>query len=142
MYRLTLKVTCMDCRIEPAAAFGIDLGDAHVIRNAGGSAREALRHLVFSNQLLGTTQIFVIKHTDCGLSVNTNESIVQAIRKNLGEEALADLNGLEWYPFVDVEQGVKDDLAFLKASKSIPKEINVSGWVYDVETGKVKPVGN
>ncbi|KAL9626683.1 MAG: hypothetical protein Q9204_007117, partial [Flavoplaca sp. TL-2023a] len=65
-----------------------------------------------------------------------------AIVKNLGEEALEDLNGLGWYPFVDVEQGVKDDVAFLKASKAIPKHINVSGWVYDVETGKVKPVAN
>lgn len=86
----------MDVRIDPAAAFGIDLGDAHVIRNPGGSAREALRGLVFSNQLLGTTQIFVIKHTHCGLSVNTNDSINQVIEKNLGEAALAELNGLEF----------------------------------------------
>ncbi|CAO1597449.1 hypothetical protein XANCAGTX0491_001256 [Xanthoria calcicola] len=114
----------------------------HVIRNAGGSDREALRSLVFSNQLLGTTEIFVIKHTHCGLSVNTNDSINQTIAKNLGEDALAEFNGLDWFPFAEPEQGVKDDIAFLKASKAIPESIDISGWVYDVETGKVGPVRN
>ncbi|CAL8579202.1 hypothetical protein XPA_004953 [Xanthoria parietina] len=76
-------VTCMDVRLDPAAVFGIELGDAHVIRNAGGSAREALRSLIFSNQLLGTTEIFVIKHTHCGLSINTNDSITKQSRRIL-----------------------------------------------------------
>lgn len=141
-HRLTLTVTCMDVRLDPAAAFGINLGDAHVIRNAGGSAREALRSLVFSNQLLGTTEIFVIKHTHCRLSVNTNDSINQTIAKNLGEDALAEFNGLDWFPFAEPEQGVKDDIAFLKASKAIPESFTISGWVYDVGTGKVGPVRN
>ncbi|KAL8668422.1 MAG: hypothetical protein Q9168_006946 [Polycauliona sp. 1 TL-2023] len=138
---LTSKVTCMDCRFDPATAFGINLGDAHTIRNPGGSAREALRGLVFSNQLLGTNQIFVVKHTKCGISINTNHTITQKIAKNLGEAALAEFDRLEWFPFVDPEQGVKDDVAFLKASKAIPSSINVSGWVYDVDTGKIKSVG-
>ncbi|KAL8766739.1 MAG: hypothetical protein Q9209_006561 [Squamulea sp. 1 TL-2023] len=133
-------VTCMDCRIDPVSAFGISLGDAHVIRNAGGSAREALRSLVISEQLLGTTEVFLIKHTHCGMSGITNDLIDQTILKNLGAAALAELNGLDWHPFADLEQGVRDDVAFLKASKAIPKSVNVSGWVYDVETGKVKPV--
>ena len=60
-------VTCMDARIDPAAAFGIALGDAHVIRNAGGNARDALRSLVISEQLLGTNEILLIKHTGCGM---------------------------------------------------------------------------
>ena len=64
---LTCAVTCMDARIDPAAAYGINLGDAHVIRNAGGSARDALRSLVISEQLLGTKEILLIKHTGCGM---------------------------------------------------------------------------
>ena len=140
--KLTLTVTCMDVRLDPAAVFGIELGDAHVIRNAGGSAREALRSLIFSNQLLGTTEIFVIKHTHCGLSINTNDSINQTIAKNLGEDALAEFDELGWFPFAEPEQGVKDDIMFLKQSKAIPESMTISGWVYDVETGKVGPVRN
>lgn len=79
-----------------------------------------------------------IKHTHCGLSVNTNDSINQTIAKSLGEVALAELNGLDWFPFTDAEKGVKDDVTFLKASKAIPESVDISGWVYDVETGKVR----
>ncbi|KAL8804270.1 MAG: hypothetical protein Q9200_005891, partial [Gallowayella weberi] len=98
-------VTCMDCRIDPAAAFGITLGDAHVIRNAGGSARDALRSLVLSEQLLGTTEIFIIKHTHCGMAGITNEAINATVLKNLGAGALAELGGIDWLPFADLEQG-------------------------------------
>lgn len=132
----------MDCRIDPAIAFGISLGDAHVIRNAGGSARDALRSLVISEQLLQTTEVFVIKHTHCGMSGITNEMINRTVAKNLGAAALAELNGLDWLPFADLEDAVRDDVAFLKASKAIPDSVKISGWVYDVETGKVKPVGS
>ncbi|KAL8812441.1 MAG: hypothetical protein Q9223_007290, partial [Gallowayella weberi] len=99
----------MDCRIDPAAAFGITLGDAHVIRNAGGSARDALRSLVLSEQLLGTTEIFIIKHTHCGMAGITNEAINATVLKNLGAGALAELGGIDWLPFADLEQGVRDD---------------------------------
>ena len=98
-------VTCMDCRIDPSSAFGIDLGDAHVIRNAGGSAREELRSLVISEQLLGTNEIFVIKHTHCGMMGLTNESISAVIAKNLGAAALDELKGLDWRGFPDLETG-------------------------------------
>ncbi|KAL8761656.1 MAG: hypothetical protein Q9184_002240 [Pyrenodesmia sp. 2 TL-2023] len=133
-------VTCMDCRIDPALAFGINLGDAHVMRNAGGSAREELRSLVISQQLLQTTEIFVIKHTHCGMLGITNDSMNQVVAKNLGPEALAELNGLEWLGFADLDQAVRDDVAFLEASKAIPDYVKVSGWVYDVETGRVRSV--
>ena len=130
----------MDCRIDPAEAFGIALGDAHVIRNAGGSAREGLRSLVISEQFLGTTEIFVIKHTECGMLGLTKEKAESTISKNLGAEALAELSGLDWLGFPDLEQAVKDDVAFLNKSKAIPDSVIVSGWVYDVKTGKVKAV--
>lgn len=133
-------VTCMDARIDPASAFGISLGDAHVIRNAGGSAREALRSLVISEQLLGTTEIVLIKHTGCGMLTFSNQDALGVVAQNLGAEGEAELDGLDFLPFGNLEQGVKDDVAFLKGSKAIPDSVSVSGWIYEVETGKVKSV--
>lgn len=138
-YELTLTVTCMDCRIDPYAAFGIANGDAHIIRNAGGSAREAFRSLVISEQLLGTTEVFVVKHTECGM-LTTNENIESVIAKNLGAEAAAEVDGVDWLAFGDLEQAVRDDVAFLNKSKAIPDSVVVSGWVFEVESGRVRRV--
>lgn len=135
-----LKVTCMDARIDPAAAYGINLGDAHVIRNAGGNARDALRSLVISEQLLGTTEILLVKHTGCGMLTFKNEDAHAVVEKNLGAEGKAELSGLDFQPFPDLDQGVKDDVEYLKASKAIPESVTISGWVYEVETGKVRSV--
>lgn len=77
----------MDARIDPAAAYGIDLGDTHVIRNAGGNARDALRSVIISNQLLGTTEIILIKHTGCGMLTFQNADARGVVEKNLGAEA-------------------------------------------------------
>ncbi|KAI4217990.1 MAG: hypothetical protein LQ349_008921 [Xanthoria aureola] len=138
-------VTCMDCRIDAYSAFGITPGDAHVIRNAGGSARDALRSLVISQQLLQTTEVFIIKHTHCGMQGLTNDAVNATVVKNLGPEALAELdavhcNKFDWLPFADLKQGIKDDVAFLKSSRAISRSVHVSGWIYDVETGKVNRV--
>lgn len=130
----------MDARIDPAAAFGISLGDAHVIRNAGGNARDALRSLVISEQLLGTQEILLVKHTGCGMLTFKNEDAHAVVEQNLGPEGQKALDGLDFQPFGDLEQGVKDDVAYLKESKAIPDAVTVSGWVYEVETGRVKSV--
>ena len=130
----------MDARIDPFSAYGISLGDAHVIRNAGASAREALRSLVISQQLLGTNEILVIKHTGCGMLTFKNEEAHVVVEKHLGAEGKKELEGLDFQPFPDLEKAVKDDVAFLKASKAIPESVTMSGWVYDVETGKVKSI--
>jgi carbonic anhydrase len=133
----------MDARIDPAAAFGISLGDAHVIRNAGGSCRAALRDLVLSQQLLGTTEILLIKHTGCGMLTFKNEDAVAIVRKNLGNEAVwelgAFLNG-DFIPMRDLEKGIMDDIEWVRGCKLIPKLIGISGWIYEVETGKVRRV--
>lgn len=134
------EVTCMDARIDPAAAYGINLGDAHVIRNAGGNAKDALRSLVISEQLLGTNEILLIKHTGCGMLTFKNEDAHAVVEKNLGSKGKAELSGLDFQPFQDLHQGVKDDVAYLKSSKAIPDSVTVSGWVYEVETGKVRSV--
>ena len=132
----------MDARIDPASAYGITLGDAHVIRNAGASARDALRSLVISEQLLGTEEILLIKHTGCGMLTFKNEDGVAVVKKNLGEEVVQELGAFksDFITFPDLEGAVKEDVDFLKGSKLIPEKIKVSGWVYEVETGKVRSV--
>ena len=79
-----LVLTCMDARIDPAAAFGIELGDAHVIRNAGALAQDALRSIVISQQLLGTQEILLVKHTGCGMLTFQNNDAYEIVKKNLG----------------------------------------------------------
>ncbi len=130
----------MDARIDPASAYGIPLGDAHIIRNAGGSARDALRSLVISEQLLGTTEILVIKHTGCGMLTFKNDDVHAVVEKNFGAEAKKELAGLDFQPFSNLEQAVEDDVKYLKESKAIPESAVVSGWVYEVETGKIRSV--
>ena len=132
----------MDARIDPASAYGISLGDAHVIRNAGGNAQDALRSLVISEQLLGTEEILLIKHTGCGMLIFKNEDAVGLVRNNLGEEAVKELAAFQgdFKAFPDLETAVKSDVQLLKESKLIPDKVKISGWIYEVETGKVRSV--
>ncbi|HJT56842.1 MAG TPA: carbonic anhydrase [Ktedonobacteraceae bacterium] len=129
-------LTCMDARIEPAGALGIQEGDAHVIRNAGGRASEGLRSLIISEQLLGTNEIVVIHHTDCGMLTFSNEDLRTKVKQDLH----ADADDIDFLPFSDVEQSVRDDVAFLRNSPFIPQNITISGFVYDVKSGKLLPV--
>ncbi|KAI0133736.1 carbonic anhydrase [Xylariales sp. AK1849] len=135
-----LVLTCMDARIDPASAFGIDLGDAHVVRNAGASAKDALRSIIISQQLLGTKEIILVKHTGCGMLTFSNEDAHGIVKKNLGPAASAEIEKLDFLPFTEVDQAVKDDVAFLKKTDTIPDNVTVSGWVYEVETGKTRQV--
>jgi len=137
-----LVLTCMDARIDPARAFGIDLGDAHVIRNAGAIAQDALRSIVISEQLLGTQEIVLVKHTGCGMLTFKNEDAYNLVEKNLGPEAVAELKSrdTDFFAFPDLERAVEDDVKFLKSTKLIPDSVAISGWVYEVETGKTRRV--
>lgn len=130
----------MDARIDPAAAYGIDLGDAHVIRNAGGNACDALRSIVISQQLLGTREILLVKHTGCGMLTFTNEDAHAVVAQNLGPTAAAELATLDFQPFPDLEAAVKDDVEFLRNQSAVPKDVALSGWIYDVTTGKVNQI--
>lgn len=135
--RKVAVVTCMDARLDPAKFLGLSIGDAHVIRNAGGRVSDdAIRSLVISQRLLGTTEIVVIHHTDCGMLTFSNEQLTTKILEDLG----SDTTGQDFLPFTDLEQSVRDDIAAIKSSPLIPDSIPVSGAVYDVKTGKLSPV--
>ncbi|KAK4149768.1 carbonic anhydrase [Chaetomidium leptoderma] len=137
-----LVLTCMDARIDPARAFGIDLGDAHVIRNAGASAADALRSIIISQQLLGTHEIVLVKHTGCGMLTFGNGDAYGLVGQNLGQDAVEELRQKEFdfLPFPELEKAVVEDVAFLKGSKLVPESVAISGWVYEVETGKTRRV--
>jgi carbonic anhydrase len=130
-------LTCMDARLDPARFLGLEEGDAHVIRNTGGRASDdAIRSLTISEQLLGTNEVVVIHHTDCGMLTFSNEDL----RKKLKQELNADAEHIDFLPFKNLEQSVRDDVATVKNSPFIPKNIEVSGFIYDVRSGRLLPV--
>jgi len=130
-------LTCMDARLDPARFLGLEVGDAHVIRNAGGRASEdAIRSLAISQQLLGTNEVVVIHHTDCGMLTFSNEDL----RKKLKQELNVDAEHIDFLPFKNLEQSVRDDVATIKNSPLLLKNIEVSGFIYDVKSGRLLPV--
>jgi carbonic anhydrase len=129
-------VTCMDARMLPARMLGLAEGDANVIRNAGGSAREALRSLVVSQRLLGTREVAIVKHTDCGLLGVTNQDLREKVRRDLG----ADAGAIDFLPFSSLGDAVRDDVRFLRSSPLIPKDVLIRGFIYDVKSGHVREV--
>jgi carbonic anhydrase len=135
--RKVAVLTCMDARIHDAPALGLAIGDAHVIRNAGGRASDdAIRSLIISSRLLGTREFVVIHHTDCGMLTFTNEQL----RAQLAEQAGADASSIDFLPFSDLEASVRDDVERINASPFIDTTIPVSGLIYDVQTGRLRPV--
>jgi carbonic anhydrase len=129
-------VTCMDARLDPAKALGLSEGDAHVIRNAGGRAHEALRSLVISQRLLGTREVVVIHHTDCGMLTFTDDELRTKVREDLGTDA----SHIAFLPFRSLDESVRQDVAYLRASPLIPADVPIRGFVYDVRTGAVSEV--
>jgi carbonic anhydrase len=135
--RRVAVLTCMDARLDPARALGLAEGDAHVIRNAGGRASDdALRSLAISQQLLGTREVVVIHHTDCGMQTFTNDELRARLRTELG----ADAAGIDFLPFGDLEGSVREDVAAIRESPLVPRDVAVTGFVYDVRTGRLHEV--
>jgi carbonic anhydrase len=128
-------IACMDARLDPARALGLEEGDAHVIRNAGGRAADAIRSLAISQQLLGTREIVVIHHTDCGMLTFTDEQF----RKKLHDDLGADTD-ISFYPFTNIEQSVRDDIQELRSSPLLLRDIPIRGFIYDVKSGRLHEV--
>jgi carbonic anhydrase len=129
-------VTCMDARILPSRALGLQEGDAHVVRNAGGRARDALRSLIISQRLLGTREVAVIHHTDCGMLTFNNRDLRQKVREDLGQ----DTGEFDFLPFKNLDDSVREDIDFLQATQLLDPETLIRGFVYDVKTGKLREV--
>ncbi len=129
-------VVCMDARIDPARALGLEEGDAHVIRNAGGRIADALRSVAISQTLLGTQEVAIIHHTDCGMLTFSDQSI----RKQLRDARGIDADHVAFLPFGDLDQSVRDDIAAYHASPLPRHDVPVRGFVYDVRTGALREV--
>lgn len=130
-------LTCMDARIDPLAVLGLEIGEAHVIRNAGGVASDdAIRSLVISAFLLGTREFVVIQHTQCGMVTFTNEGLRQRLHDELGVDA----STVDFLPFPDLDQSVRDDVAKIRQTPLFPPDILVRGFVYDVQSGRLREV--
>ncbi len=130
-------LTCMDARIQLFPVLGLQLGDAHVIRNAGGRASDdAIRSLVVSTNLLGTREILVIQHTDCGQHRFSNQDIRDHLLAHLG----VDSGETDFLTFRDLTESVRGDVRKIRTSPLLPKDIIVSGMIFDVATGLLHPV--
>jgi carbonic anhydrase len=125
-------VTCMDARLDPARFLGLEEGDAHVIRNAGGIVNdETIRSLVLSHRLLGTEEAIVIGHTGCGMLTFTNDDV----HATLGPES----ESIDFQPFPDVGERVRQSVETIR-SNPLLADFVASGLVYDVESGRIEPV--
>jgi carbonic anhydrase len=128
-------LACMDARLDPAKALGLEEGDAHVIRNAGGVASEdALRSLVISQRLLGTQEIILVHHTDCGMETFRDDAVKDQI---LADTGLRPSFALEAFPKADGD--VKQTAARIKANPFIPHK-NIRGFVYEVDSGRLREI--
>ena len=154
-------LTCMDARMDPAKFAGLEEGDAHVIRNAGGRATDdAIRSLIISHKFLGTLEWYVIQHTGCGMATVTDHKIAELLEEDL-ETAVHDGEcwsnpvressentksgsdagkSIEWHSFTDLHQSVLTDVEKIKIHPLVPSHIKVHGFIFDVKTGKISQV--
>jgi carbonic anhydrase len=129
-------VACMDARVNPYPILGLQLGDAHVIRNAGGVITDdEIRSLAISQRLLGTEEIILIHHTDCGMLTFSDDDFKRQIQEETGIKP-------SWAPesFSDLEEDVRQSIERVKSSPFIPNKDSVRGFVYEVETGRLREV--
>jgi carbonic anhydrase len=126
-------VTCMDARIDPARALGLEEGDAHVIRNAGGIVSDdALRSLVISHHLLGTQEALVIGHSDCGMLTFTDDELRERLEPHADD--------VEFHSFADLEARVRESVRRIAESPLLPESFTATGFVYDVRSGRLNEV--
>lgn len=134
--RKVAVLACMDARLNPYGLLGLSEGEAHVIRNAGGVVSDdAIRSLAISQNLLGTEEIILIHHTDCGMLTFTDEELADRLERDTGQRP-------EWraHAFADLEGDVREGIERITASPFIPRTDSVRGFVYEVETGSLREV--
>lgn len=130
-------LACMDARLIPTRVLGLNEGEAHVIRNAGGVVTDdAIRSLAISQNLLGTEEIILLHHTDCGMLTFTDEELAQRLERETGARPA-------WraHAFADLEADLREGIAKIEASPFIPRTDSVRGFIYEVETGALREVG-
>ena len=148
-------LTCMDARLDPAKYAGLSEGDAHVIRNAGGRASDdAIRSLVISYKLLGTSEWFVIHHSNCGMEFFTDDGMRGLLAQSLETAALGPdgfydvgegpgsdaAKDVDWLTISDPEQSVVDDVRRIRNHPLVPSRIPIYGYIYNVKTGTLDEV--
>ena len=154
-------LTCMDARMDPYKFAGLNDGEAHIIRNAGGRATDdAIRSLIISHKFLGTLEWFVIHHTNCGMTLVTDEAIGDLLEDDL-ETAIH--NGefwvnperegthntkpgsalgkkIEWHTFTDLRESVLNDMSVIRNHELVPSHIKIHGFIFDIKSGKLSAV--
>jgi carbonic anhydrase len=129
-------VACMDARLNVYALLGLREGEAHVIRNAGGVVSDdVLRSLVISQRLLGTHEVILIHHTDCGMLTFTDDQVKADIEADVG---LRPHFALEAFP--DLERDIRQSIARIKSSPFVPNKDSIRGFIYDVHSGALQEV--
>ena len=134
--RKVAVLACMDARLNPYGLLGLREGDAHVIRNAGGVVTDdGIRSLAISQRLLGTEEVMLIHHTDCGMLTFGDDEFRRQLQQDTGIKP-------EWAAeaFDDLEQDVRQSIARIRASPFIPKKDSIRGFIYEVETGRLREV--
>jgi carbonic anhydrase len=134
-HRLAI-VTCMDTRLDVPALLGLAVGDAHVLRNAGGRVTDdVIRSLIVSVEVLGTRAVAVIEHTDCGMAKATDDDLRTLVRERRG----ADAGAVDFRTIADHGEAIRADVALLRSSPLLPPDLAVAGFLYDVATGRLIP---
>ncbi len=129
-------VTCMDARMNIGGILGLSLGDAHILRNAGGIVTDdVIRSLIVSQRILGTSEIMVIHHTDCGMTTLTDDGLKEEIYRDTGLRPPFAIEA-----FSDLDDDVRQSVARIKASPYIPHKDKIRGFVYEIETGRLREV--
>jgi carbonic anhydrase len=134
--RKVAVLACMDARLDPNAVLGLQEGDAHVIRNAGGVVTDdAIRSLAISQRLLGTEEVVLIHHTGCGMLTFDDEEFKRSIQDEVGIKPTWSVESSG-----DLEDDVRQSVARIRASPFIPRKDSIRGFVYEVETGRLREV--
>lgn len=129
-------VLCMDARIDPVRVLGLPPGTAHIVRNAGGRMAEALRSIAISQQMMGTREVAIVHHTECGMASLSDDEVRHRLHENLG----ADASGIDFLTFTELEESVREDIRVYRASPIVLQDIPIRGFVYDIRTGRLREV--